>query len=205
MIPFEQQLELHSCGAAALVMIYRSFGWNADQRTVLQETGYSRRITQLAAHARNKGLQTMIVRFNDSWKGLCAVHQKNMDCRIIINHRLLNNVHFGHYSVIVHLLHREQEMIVHDPLFGPNRHWKRETLYHLWNEPGGEIAGKIALLIKMPDSKIYDTKYVKCTECKNFVDLNDIQEILPYCEQIFCPNCDHPMSVKNERMQLYRK
>ena len=188
MIPFERQLEPQSCGAASLVMVYRSFGVAAEQQVVLDETERSRQAFQLAVHARKTGFQAVIVRFCEAWEGLCALQKHYSDCRTVLNHRLGNNLCYGHYSVVVDLKPEQNEIILHDPLLGPNRLWPRETLESLWNEPGGEIQGRTAILIRREEATPSLTKC--CEKCETTVEMAAFREIMPWCERIFCPRCD---------------
>ncbi len=150
-VPYECQIDKQTCGAAALAMVYRSFGMEVGQERICRETRRTRRAVGLANHARNTGLQAAIVRLNEAQDGLLAVRQSYPDCRIILNHRLMTGVSYGHYSVVVDV--KRDRVVLHDPMFGPFRRWTPETLQNLWETPGGEIIGKVALLMRRSDTR----------------------------------------------------
>lgn len=188
MIPYEAQSDLQGCGAASLVMVFRSFGLDACQEGIRNRKDRSRRARWLAAHVREHGLQAAIVRFREPWEGLLAVRNELPDCRVILNHRLLNEMNCGHFSVLVDLLPERDIITVHDPLFGPNRRWTKETLSSLWEKGGGEILGKVAILIRraVPATVLPAT----CEHCGEEMDLAAFHEMLPELETVFCPRCD---------------
>ncbi len=184
-VPYESQIDKQTCGAASLAMVYRSFGMEVGQERICRETGRTRRAIGLADHARKTGLQAAIVRLNETRDGLLAVRQSYPDCRIILNHRLMTGVSYGHYSVVVDV---ERDWgVLHDPMFGPFRRWTPETLKSLWETPGGEIIGKVALLVRRSDT--CRNSLVTCPRCETANDLSPFQKILDRAT-VYCAACD---------------
>src|SRR5437868_12294264 len=84
-IPFESQRtapDPRMCGAAALCMVYRSFGLPADQGEVWKQVACSRqgrrlaRTQPLCKDALRRGLSALILEARDPWAALrnCAAH-----------------------------------------------------------------------------------------------------------------------------------
>src|SRR5438477_1766107 len=92
-IPYEQQHEQRSCGAAALCMVYRSLGLPANQSEIWQRVarpgpwGAPRTNTKrLVADAHAQGLAALVLRAGQPWPLLqrCQAH----GLRVILNHLL---------------------------------------------------------------------------------------------------------------------
>ncbi len=186
--PYERQIDDHSCGAASLTMIYRYNGLAIRQETVLRETGGSKRAVRLAAHAREKGFRAIAVRLNEAWEGLLSIRKTWPDCGIVLNHRLMTGVAYGHYSVVVDV--ERDRVVLHDPMFGPHRRWMPETLEKLWEKPGGEIIGKVALLIRR--SETARNFLAVCPKCGTINDLSPFREIVDKAT-VYCAACDKPL------------
>src|SRR5262245_1292712 len=100
-IPFEKQAANDRCGAAALCMVYRSFGGECSQAGVWEKVSRGRRIrTQLlAADAIERGYFALILKAAQPWQLLqrCRAH----GIHPILNHRIDASNSSGHYSVVV--------------------------------------------------------------------------------------------------------
>lgn len=194
MIPFEFQSRPDSCGAAALAIVYRSFGIKTNQEIVFHETGRSRRMVRLASHTRKTGFQSIIVQWKDGWKGICAARRACPDAQVILNHRLFADSGHGHYSVVSDLLPENDIIIVHDPMFGPGRYWDRGVLERLWEIAGGEIRGRAALLVAKPVDREAVTRH--CPHCRTPVAENLVELVSSFCERLFCTGCDRTIAEK---------
>src|SRR5262245_49511442 len=95
-VPYEAQFNAWSCGAACLVMVYRSLGIVAHQREVWQRIarmghrGQPRGHTkQIAQEALGRGLAALIVQARDPWLAVSrCLAQSSQPVRIIVNHRM---------------------------------------------------------------------------------------------------------------------
>ncbi|HBT76518.1 MAG TPA: hypothetical protein DEB39_06240 [Planctomycetaceae bacterium] len=76
-------------------------------------------------------------------------------------------------------------------MFGPLRRWTPETLENLWGTPGGEIVGKVALLLRRSDES--RDLLAACPACGAFNDLSAFREIVDRAETIYCAACDRPI------------
>src|SRR5262245_28619540 len=135
MIPYEAQLTARMCGAAALCMVYRSFGLDCTQAEVwkaIQEAGPDgapgTKTHLLAQDALGRGLAALVVQANRPWATLqaCTLH----NVRAILNHRLSLERPEGHYSAVAEI--NDREAFLHDPLLGPSRRQSRADLLQMW-------------------------------------------------------------------------
>src|SRR5262249_52843482 len=94
-IPYEPQRKVpdaRMCGAAALCMVYRSFGIPCEQIEVWEQVARgprgrrAARTHVLCQDAGRRGLSGLILQAADPWAALqrCAAH----GLRVILNHRL---------------------------------------------------------------------------------------------------------------------
>src|SRR5438309_779044 len=139
-IPFEHQLDApdpRMCGAAALCMVYRSFGLACEQAEIWSEIARGprgRRLSRtqlLCQHAIRRGLSGLIVQASDPWAALQRCGAGGL--RVILNHRLSATKLEGHYTVLVRL--DEEAVFVHDPAAGPERRISRDDFHRLWKPP----------------------------------------------------------------------
>lgn len=175
MIPFEGQYggsKERRCGAAALCMIYRSFGLDCSQEDVWQRVSYKShsgrvgvRTNSLANDAIAHGLSATVVQASEPWPLLHRLHQQNV--RVILSHRPGREATVGHYSVLVAI--SDTGLEIHDPGFGPNRPWSRDTFLNLWKPRGPrcEIAGNAPVAISTPDGEREES----CSVCKRPIPL----------------------------------
>lgn len=166
-IPFERQQagpEPRMCGAAALCMIYRSFGMDCEQAEVWAEVARGprgRRVARthlLCRHAIARGLGGVIFQAADPWAAL--QHSTASHLRVILNHRLSSAKPVGHYTVLVRL--EQDTVIVHDPAEGPERRIRREEFLRLWKPvlTRSEIAGHV--LVVLTDQAVDGAACVAC-------------------------------------------
>jgi hypothetical protein len=212
LIPFEKQANPRQCGAAALSMVYRSLGLEVSQADIwpalLSPKGKENgaRTHRLAADARHRNLAGLVVQARDPWQFLqiCRTHQ----ARAILNHRSAIHAWTGHYSVLVQ--QTAEQVIVHDPHFGPNRRLRREELLHLWRRsaaPQCEISGNVVVAVAHntdEESHLCDVCHaevpaeIACPGCARPILLKPaalIGCIDEQCEgrtweRLFCPECD---------------
>ena len=153
-IPFEPQINrpgYRCCGAAALTMVLRSFGLDADQETVQKKiAGYDpnsrcSRSFHLSRCALEYGLAAIPCRLQDPW----SILTNPGDIRLILNHRVRPESPLGHYTVFLSANESDETVYVHDPQFGPNRQLTKLELLELWTPKGDdcEITGSIAVLV----------------------------------------------------------
>ena len=211
-VPFEEQWNKWSCGAAALAMVYTSFGIECNQEqiweTIRGKSLYGRlcaRAQALAANALDHGLHALAFEVRDPWLVLDRCLQHSV--RAIINHVPEVNSGSGHYSVLTAL--NKDHVIMHDPNVGPNRTLTRNEFLRLWNPraPKTEILGQVMIAIAGSPSQLdpcplcsgHARDVVACKSCQRSVLLQPLAILgclTDWCpmrawEQIFCPWCDH--------------
>lgn len=204
--PYEAQRNtgLHRrCAAAALVMVYRSFGLEYCQEQVYDEMDRSGRTQRIARHAMDRGFETAILRFSDPWAALCRfvrdfAGNSFYEGRLILNHRLAESSALGHFSVLTAVDLAENRVFLHDPQFGPNRCLKKDTLLRLWRPLGRdcEICGRIAIAIYRKTSQ--ETFRDRITEdrenTKSDKTLPDLIIERGFCTS--CPRCAKPIVLE---------
>lgn len=211
-IPYERQANRWSCGAAALAMVYRSFGIECGQEqiweTIRGKSGRGRfcaRAQALAADAIQHGLHALVIQVRDPWVVLERCIRQSV--RVIINHVPEPKSGGGHYSVLTVL--SDDHVVMHDPNFGPNRTLTRNEFLQLWNPRSAlaEIISQVMIAIAASPSDLdlcplcdgRATDAATCRSCNRsflFQPLSILGCLTDWCpmrawEQFFCPWCDH--------------
>lgn len=180
-LPYERQVNTLSprmCGAAALCMVYRSFGLACSQAEVwpaialpAAEGDPCARTYLLCADALRRGFAAVTLQVRYALPLLQAALEQEV--RVIVNHRQGLNAHGGHYSVVVAL--DEEGVAIHDPWLGPARWFEQAEWLKLW-QPGSrnrEVSGNLAVFISRPA-----IESVRCRLCAC---------VAP--PQVICPAC----------------
>jgi hypothetical protein len=187
-IPYERQTDPTSnrmCGAAALCMVYRSFGITASQvelapkLTGPKASGNSAARTYLMAQdALARGLGAVVFRAKDPLGTLKACQDRPV--RLVLNHRMNLESPRGHFSVLVRVA--DEHVVVHDPQIGPSTRILATDLLKLWRPLGGasEITGNV-LAAFGKDRQAADP----CPKCETVVP-----------ETITCPGCRKPILLQ---------
>ncbi len=214
-VPFEPQQAERTCGAAALCMVYRSFGLPCTQSEIWDRIArpgpwqsLRTNTRQLAADALGQGLAALIQQARDPW----GLLQRSMSrsARAIVNHRPSAGSRAGHYSVVVGL--DDESVIVHDPHRGPSRRLGRAEFLDLWQPAhgGSEITGHVLVAFARVDacSQVCDLcgkatpELLTCGNCRAPIRLQPAEGLgcpAAECrgrtwERIFCPGCDLAIS-----------
>lgn len=186
-IPYERQNDPTSnrmCGAAALCMVYRSFGMSASQAELaprLREPGApsasSARSHLLAQDALAHGLSAVVLRARDPLRSLRR--HRDPAIRLILNHRLHHETASGHFTVLVQV--REREAVVHDPQRGPHTRLMLADLAELWRPlgPRSEITGHVLLAVAKARAAA-----TACPTCGRTPP-----------DAIMCPGCRKPFPI----------
>jgi hypothetical protein len=218
-IPYEQQAELSSnrtCGAAALCMVYRSFGLASSQAEVWPRIARhnragvpAARTHLLAADALRRGLAALVVQAGNPAQILERAGAAGL--RVILNHRLQEGSPAGHYTVLVGL--DEEQIILHDPQHGPNRRLARSHLLELWRPhvTGSEIVGQVLVALSNTSNCLRQCSAcgtstphaVTCPGCLQPFALQPaaiLGCVKPGCsnrtwQRLYCPLCDASVSV----------
>ncbi len=214
-IPYEQQHERRSCGAAALYMVYRSLGLPATQSEIWERVarpgpwGTPRTNTKrLVADAHTLGLAALVLKASQPWPLLqqCAAN----DLRVILNHLLTSGSPAGHYSVLVGVT--DDHVVLHDPAGRPDRRLSKAELQDLWGPARGrsETAGHVLVAIAAAPQgapcqrcRTEIPALVACPTCRQAIPLQPAAAlgcVQPGCparlwERLFCPSCDRPLST----------
>lgn len=220
-IPYERQIQrpgCRCCGAAALAMVYRSFGFEADQSAIWNElqamngsvetlrnrarsVDLTRHALQAKIPSNSRSLSAIPVRLADPWaalQGFASIMEGGI--RLILNIRTSIDSASGHYSVCSGFDVNRQTVLLHDPQLGPNRPVSREELLELWTpfvkipRSQNEISGNIALLFAKRESRQHDAICSGCNrpfELKFFRDILFLKNLYNPFARIFCPYCDH--------------
>lgn len=180
-LPYERQVNTLSprmCGAAALCMVYRSFGLACSQEEVwpaialpAAESDPCARTYLLCADALRRGFAALTLQARYALPLLQVALEQEV--RVIVNHRQGLNAAAGHYSVVVAL--DEEGVAIHDPWLGPARWFEQAEWLKLWR-PGRwnrEVSGNLAVYIGADSAAA-----ARCPSC---------QSVIPV--QVACPTC----------------
>jgi hypothetical protein len=187
-IPFEAQINRNgqrTCGAAALNMVYKSFGIALPQEAIW------RVISMPDAHGGMKGV-TYRMALDALLRGVSVVAYKARDpvhavqkilesgSSVIMNHRLSVDTGDGHYTVA--LAADDDKIVFHDPQFGPAQERPASLMRELWKPKYDkcEITGNflVALAQSTPASS-------KCITCGALCPAT-----------ILCPACRLPVPLQ---------
>ncbi len=187
-IPYERQTDPMSnrmCGAAALCMVYRSFGISCSQAEVAAgltgpwpAANLGARTYLLAQNALANGLSAIVMRARDPLATLKACHNRSL--RVILNHRPRPESTNGHFTVLVDFA--GDHVVVHDPLAGPNTRILQSDLLKLWQPLGGasEITGNVLVVLARDQQSA-----APCRGCGN-----------PIRETTTCPGCGQSIALR---------
>jgi hypothetical protein len=213
-IPFEPQQATGTCGAAALCMVYRSFGLACTQSEIWERIArpglchaLRTNTRQLAADALGRGLAALILKAKDPWRALELSVSRGI--RVILNQRSTASSQTGHYSLLVGL--DDKNVVLHDPYSGPFRQLTRHEFLALWRSTFGpsEVTGQVlvafdnmqasGLTCALCGCKARES--VACFNCKHTLALHP--GAILGCESascpsrtwacLFCPQCDAAM------------
>ncbi|HZZ81684.1 MAG TPA: cysteine peptidase family C39 domain-containing protein [Gemmataceae bacterium] len=210
-IPYQRQINRDACGAAALAMIYESFGVPCSQeeiwpRTACPGPGPSARTKTwlLCADALRLGFSALTIKALDPWQMLRECAAQNI--RAILNHRLSNATPAGHYSVLVAI--DENQVVLHDPQLGPQWRLSRVELLDLWCRRLSdlEITGRVLLAVARGSRALHLCatcgcelpRTIACRNCRQSIPLDPTSLLGCFSkacdqrrwEQLFCPYCD---------------
>jgi hypothetical protein len=180
-MPYERQLNTLSprmCGAAALCMVYRSFGLVCSQEelwpgiTAPSTSGPScARTYMLCADALRRGFAAVTLQVRRALDLLRAALEQEV--RVIVNHRPGLNSPGGHFSVVTAM--DADGLTIHDPWLGPARRFDQAEWLKLWR-PGwanSEVRGNLAVFVGR-----FKAESHRCRLC---------ERLLP--SQLLCPTC----------------
>jgi hypothetical protein len=228
-IPYELQQGERACGAAALCMVYRSFGLDWSQSEIWERIARAgpwdqlRTSTRLlGADALGCGLAALILKARDPCRALEL--SQGTDVRIILNLRHSATSQAGHYSVFVSI--DAEDVVLHDPHWGPFRKLTRAELQELWRPNRGptEITGHVLVAFAGAPASAVDCELcgantpesVSCVSCQKAIVLRPgdvLGCVNANCrartwEQIFCPNCDmglHDVSGRRANFRAWER
>ncbi len=205
------------CAAAALQMVYHSFGlttiqqfevWRKIKTKDARGNWYSR-THALARDARLRGLHSLVVKLSDEHRLSVLRRCLEHGVRVILNYRVDSGSPLGHFTVLVDV--KEDAIVVHDTEQGrgPNYRVKFGDLWDLWRPlgiPGDEITGNVIVAISNAASRpslcsscgMALPRFYRCPNCSTRVELEPFVVlgcVHPDCcsrtwELIFCAECD---------------
>jgi len=220
-IPYERQSdpEAHRlCGAAALSMVYRSFGQTCSQAEIWPRISKRNNLGSLTSatylmtqDAQSRGLAAIAVRARQPLEVLRRCKEKGL--RVILNHRLTEDTPLGHYTVLVDV--DQEAVVLHDPYFGPSRRISHDALRELWRPLSGnsEITGDMLIAVS-PETPgpaapcgtcgTAIPLAAPCAVCSKPVALQPAAAlgcIAPGCAErtwvsLTCPYCDHAWTLE---------
>ncbi len=186
-IPFEQQSDprkQRDCGAACLRMVYRSLGKSVPRDELWRSIAKENRFGSLASttHLMTKdaiarGFSAVAFQARHPLQALRLCRE--LDVRAILNLRPARDTSMGHYGVLVHL--DDNEVVLHDPFYGPLRRMPHADLLELWRPslPNPEIAGYVLIGITAKPADV-----TTCWLCQT-----------PMPASAGCPKCQKPVSL----------
>jgi len=140
------------CGAASLAMVYRSLGKTVSQAEIWPQISKRNHLGSLAAatylmtqDALTRGFAALAIQARHPFQALRLCRDKGI--RAVLSHRLKEDAPTGHYTVFVDT--DGENVILHDPYFGPSRRTPQAELLGLWQAryPNAEIAGNVLIAI----------------------------------------------------------
>lgn len=213
-IPYEAQLQRdgdRTCAAAALIMVYSSFGITLPQEAVWRvvalpdgRKGLYARTNRLAFDAVARGLSAVTLKARDPIRAVREI--LTAGDRAIMNHRLTEDSWKGHYTVA--LSADDSAIVFHDPEFGPSQTRSTELMRELWTPKysGCEITGNFLIALSNQSQSPCTCAAcgascptaVQCCYCRLEVPLQPVAALgctIPTCpsrlwELILCPYCD---------------
>jgi hypothetical protein len=222
--PYERQENGWRCGAAALCMVYRSFGIACVQAEVWRQVGRADRRGRmdspthlLARDALRHGLSAVIVQAADPWGMLTRCGAAGL--RVIIHQRLRLGCMQRHFSVLVRI--DDDAVLLHDPLYGAGRRVQRHYFLGLWSSSDEQPGDVLVAFTDRPPTPCVCAACgagvpaaIPCPRCRDVLPLQPAAAlgcVTPGCRErgwrlLFCPHCDLPLpelpSAEPERMDL---
>lgn len=224
-IPYERQSEAQGnrlCGAASLAMVYRSFNKAVPQSEIWSRISKRNNLGSLASatylmaqDAISRGYSAVAIQAKHPLQLLRV--SRDAGVRVILSHRLKDDLPTGHYSVLVDL--DPSTVTLHDPYFGPGRQLAHAALLDLWQPgyPNSEITGNVLIGISdratpLPACKECGTEMpasVNCAACAKPIALqpaallgcvgaNCASRMWNY---LCCPSCDYTWSFALQRVE----
>jgi hypothetical protein len=187
-MPYEKQADPQDgrmCGAAALSMVYRSLGLPVTQREVWPKIARHNFRGSLAGSAHliirdalDRGLAALGVQARNPVQVLRRCQEAGV--RAVLNHRLAEDVSTGHFTVLVEV--GKDDVVVHDPHFGPSRHVRQPDLLDLWRPRylNSEIVGNVLIGIAPRGEGT-----AACAACQT-----------PIPATLLCPGCGQPIPLR---------
>lgn len=210
-IPYEAQDDPVMCGAAALSMIYRSFGSAIPQKAIWRLVAAKNQFGRFQAHTHRMAMDAIVRGFDAvTVKAKSPLHTLNAalssEVRVIMNHRPQAASNIGHYTVAVGA--EDGKIIYHDPKFGESLTIAWPDLQVLWTPIAGpcEIVGNVLVAIAprvdsaSPCGSCASPipEEISCPGCLCAVPLRPVEVIgcihamCPdrLCKSVYCPYCD---------------
>jgi len=213
-LPYEKQentLSSRMCGAAALCMVYRSFGIACSQAEVWPAIAPPReqgeacaRTYLLCADAVRRGFSGLTLQVRHPVRLLQLAHEQNV--RVILNHRPGLNSLGGHYSVLAAI--DEDALFINEPAAGPGRRFALGDWLKLWRPGRGEreVPGNVAVFIAERSLQPFSCRAcaqvvppeLECPACRGNIPLRPgglLGCLDSSCPErtwavLFCPWCD---------------
>jgi hypothetical protein len=173
------------CGAAALAMVYRSFGQDVPQSEIWPRIAKRNNLGSLASatylmaqDAIRRGFTAVAIQAKHPLQALRVCRDAGI--RAILAHRLREDLGAGHYTVLLDI--DAENVTLHDPYYGPSRRISNAALLDLWRPgfPNSEITGHMLIGIANKPMPL-----PACTECGT---------AMPATVQ--CAACARPISLE---------
>lgn len=161
-VPYISQIDINTCGAAALEMVYQYYGLQEfsqqelmDKYKELESHGsgnFQLTTDTLIFDARSKGFNAGWIRANwvnptDSVSLLRMIINADIPpivCQTFTNSQPL----IGHFRVVLGI--DESKVYLHDPnleIGGENIEWSLEKFLYFWRQTGNNVTGGILIFI----------------------------------------------------------
>lgn len=219
-VPYEAQADLSThrrmCGAAALRMVYLSFGLDQPQASIWPRVSrvdaqgtYWGHTHLLAADAHKQGLDAVVVRSRRPQTTLRNCLESS--ARVIVNCRTRPYGRSGHYAVLLGISNDAVQL--HDPQLGPACRLSWEEFDQRWRPQSSspDVAGYVLIAIdaKGTTSNVCDVcqrqlpASLDCRRCHRPIPLRPVAALgctYDDCSArlwrwVFCPQCDASYST----------
>lgn len=132
----------------------------------------------MVADALGRGLAAVAVQARNPLQALLTCRDNGV--RAILNHRLRTDSPAGHYSILLDV--DAENVILHDPLYGPRRRVPHAELLELWQPrfANSEIVGNVLIGIAPRPAAV-----TPCPLCQT-----------PMPERVPCPKCGKPVPLQ---------
>lgn len=207
------------CGAACLVMVFRSFNITCSQSDLWGKIkfpdgkgGFYGKSHKLCLVSFQNNLYSLCLRVKDPIKTLKLCHEYSL--RVILGHRPNESSMEGHFTTFTKI--QGDSVYVNDPELGASggrgKELKSSEILKLMDGSGNELPKNLLLIISDQSFDNFQcltcsipvASSINCPQCSNQIVLQPAKVfgcLVPTCpssmvEELVCPYCDNRLSFR---------